>query len=116
MCNDKSGHRQSQFLVVDKVHHLQRIKTAHRDTAERNVIRRIPFQHSSVKQRYLLGRLRHHLHDGIVEHTIRSYIIREYLDGCYYDDSLTVIACNDRLKANGVPPLTKLTSEMEGRQ
>ena len=69
-----------------------------------------------IKQRYLLGRLRHHLHDGIVEHTIRSYIIREYLDGCYYDDSLTVIACNERLKANGVPPLTKLTSEMEERR
>lgn len=53
-----------------------------------------------VKQRYLLGRLRHHLRDGIVEHTVRSYIIREYLDGCYYDDNLTVTSCNDRLRAN----------------
>lgn len=69
-----------------------------------------------VKQRYLLGRLRHHLRDGIVEHTVRSYIIREYLDGCYYDDSLTVISCNDRLRANGVPSLTKLTSEKEDEQ
>lgn len=69
-----------------------------------------------VKQRYLLGRLRHHLRDGIVEHTVRSYIIREYLDGCYYDDSLTVISCNDRLRANGEPTLTKLTSEKEDKQ
>ena len=69
-----------------------------------------------VKQRYLLGRLRHRLRDGIVEHTTRSYIIREYLDGCYYDDSLTVISCNDRLRANGEPTLTKLTSEKEDEQ
>lgn len=69
-----------------------------------------------VKQRYLLGRLRHHLRDGIVEHTVRSYIIREHLDGCYYDDSLTVISCNERLRANGELPLTKLTSEREDEQ
>ncbi len=69
-----------------------------------------------VKQRYLLGRLRHHLRDGIVEHTVRSYIIREYLDGCYYDDSLTVASCNDRLIANKERPLTKLTSETEGKR
>ena len=43
-------------------------------------------------------------------------IIREYLDGCYYDDSLTVISCNDRLRANGEPTLTKLTSEKEDEQ
>lgn len=69
-----------------------------------------------VKQRYLLGRLRHHLRDGIIEHTVRSYIIREYLDGCYYDDSLTVASCNDRLIANKERPLTKLTSETEGKR
>lgn len=69
-----------------------------------------------VKQRYLLGRLRHHLRDGIVEHTVRSYLIREYLDGCYYDDSLTVASCNDRLIANKERPLTKLTSETEGKR
>ena len=69
-----------------------------------------------VKQRYLLGRLRHHLRDGIVEHTVRSYIIREYLDGSYYDDSLTVASCNDRLIANKERPLTKLTSETEGKR
>ena len=76
----------------------------------------IAFRLKPVKQRYLLGRLRHYLCDGIVEYTVRSYIIREYLDGCYYDDSLTVISCNDRLRANGVPTLTMLTSEKEDEQ
>lgn len=69
-----------------------------------------------AKQRHLLGRLRHYLRDGIVEHTIRSYIVREHLDGCYYDERLTVASCNDRLIANKERPLTKLTSETEDKR
>ena len=76
----------------------------------------IALQLKPAKQRHLLGTLRHYLRDGIVEHTIRSYIVREYLDGCFYDDSLTVISCNDRLKANNEEPLTNLTSETEGKR
>ena len=69
-----------------------------------------------AKQRHLFQSIRLQLRDGIAEHTARSYIVREYLDGCYYDSSLTVISCNDRLIANKANPITKLSSEMEGKQ
>ena len=46
----------------------------------------------------------------------RAYIIREYLDGCYYVERYTVAALNRLLSSKGYKQLTSLTSEKEDQQ
>ncbi len=43
-----------------------------------------------------------------------DYILCDYLNGCAYNESYTLMAYNDRMKKLGLKPLTSLTSDMEG--
>lgn len=45
----------------------------------------------------------------------RTYIIREFLDGCFYDESYTVADCNERLIAAGIESLTSLFPQKDGK-
>ena len=46
---------------------------------------------------------------------IRLFIIREFLDGCFYDESYTVALCNQRLVDAGEVSLTPLFPPKEGK-
>lgn len=60
-----------------------------------------------LRQRYLF-KLKEWLQpDGLTANKRRSYIIREYLDRCAFDENHTLAACNIALKANGCKPLTR---------
>jgi hypothetical protein len=45
----------------------------------------------------------------------RAYIIREFLDGCFYDESYTVALCNQRLVDAGEVSLTPLFPKKESK-
>lgn len=46
----------------------------------------------------------------------REYIIRDFMDGCAYNDCFTLSLCNRTLRANGEKMLTSLISEQEGSE
>ena len=45
-----------------------------------------------------------------------SYILRNHLDACAFLESFSLAACNDRLKAIGERPITKLIFQKEDKQ
>ena len=45
----------------------------------------------------------------------RNYIINEFLEGCFFDERLTVSACNKRLNKKGLSQLTSLSFGKEDK-
>ena len=68
------------------------------------------------QQRHLLILIEKSMPDERGKNRNRAYIIREYLDGCYYDERYTVAALNRLLSSKGYKQLTSLTSEKEDQQ
>lgn len=70
----------------------------------------------TCQQRHLLILIEKSMPDERGKNRNRAYIIREYLDGCYYDERYTEAALNRLLSSKGYKKLTSLISEKEGQQ
>ncbi len=69
----------------------------------------------TCQQRHLLVLIERTMPDECGKNRNRAYIIREYLDGCYYDDKYTVAALNRLLGSKGYKQLTPLISDKEDK-
>lgn len=69
----------------------------------------------TCEQRHLFTVLEKEMPDERGKYRNRAYIIREFLDGCFYDEKYTVSACNERLIAAGEESLTSLFPQKEGK-
>lgn len=69
----------------------------------------------TCEQRHIFVLLEKDMPDERGKNRNRAYIIREFLDGCFYDESYTVAACNERLIAAGAESLTSLFPQKEGK-
>lgn len=69
----------------------------------------------TCEQRHIFVMLEKDMPDERGKNRDRAYIIREFLDGCFYDESYTVAACNERLIATGAEALTSLFPQKEGK-
>lgn len=67
----------------------------------------------TCRQRHLFTLLEKDMPDERGKDRSRAYIIREFLDGCFYDESYMVAACNERLIATGAESLTSLFPQKE---
>ena len=67
----------------------------------------------TCEQRHLFTVLEKEMPDERGKHRNRAYIIREFLDGCFYDEKYTVSVCNERLIAAGEESLTSLFPQKE---
>ena len=70
----------------------------------------------TCQQRHLLTLIERTMPDECGKNRNRAYIIREYLDGCYYDHKYTVAALNRLLGSKGYKQLTPLISDKEDKQ
>jgi len=69
----------------------------------------------TCRQRHLFRMLNWKMPDERGRKRNRAYIIREFLDGCFYDESYTVALCNQRLVDAGEVSLTPLFPPKEGK-
>ena len=69
----------------------------------------------TCEQRHLFTLLEKDMPDERGKDRNRAYIIREFLDGCFYNESYTVAACNERLIAACTESLTSLFPQKEGK-
>lgn len=65
------------------------------------------------QQRHLFAVTHLDIPDDKIDLDNREYIIRDFMDGCAYDDRYTLDLCNRWLKASGKRALTSLISDME---
>lgn len=67
----------------------------------------------TCRQRHLFTLIKKGLPDERGKDRNRAYIIREFLDGCFYNESYTIAVCNERLISAGTESLTSLFPQKE---
>lgn len=70
----------------------------------------------TCQQRYLLKCAHISMPDEWGNERASAFIIRDFLDGCCYDENYTVANCNTRLAEISAPLLTRLVLTTEGKQ